>query len=72
MLVHLMYIISGLFDAIRDSSLCFPCHSHAFLLSKKKIEMNEKGGSKGKERKMEKERKERNRKVVNKVFRMGV
>jgi len=43
--------------------LCFPCHSHAFLLPKKKeIEMmKKKEEAKKKKSKMEKEIKERNR-----------
>jgi len=44
-----------------------------FSFQRKEKEMNEKGGSKGKEKKNERRRsEEKNRKGVNKVFGMGV
>ena len=66
-LVNLWYVISGLFGGIRDLNLCFPCHSHAFLLSKKRNKNEKKEEAKKRKRKME-----RKRKVVNEVIGMKV
>lgn len=50
--------------------VCVPHAIHMpFSFQRKEIEMNEKGGSKEKKRER---KKEKNRKVVNKVFGMGV